>query len=58
MSSKQCYTSISTILLAINPYERLPIYGQNVIDQFHVAQKKGRTVNGKPHPYGVSARAC
>ena len=57
MSTKQCYTSISSILLAINPYERLPIYGQDVIDEFHRAAQKGRTLNGRPHPYGVSARA-
>ena len=35
MSRKYCYTSVSTILLAINPYERLPIYGQDVINEFH-----------------------
>jgi myosin heavy subunit len=54
--AKCCYTSISTILLAINPYESLPIYGQDVIDAFHAAAKKGRLPQ-RPHPYGVSARA-
>ena len=57
MQQKHCYTSVSTILLAINPYERLPIYGQDVINEFHEAQKKGRLPQGRPHPYGVSARA-
>ena len=56
MKSKHCYTSISTILVAINPYERLPIYGQDVINEFHEAAKKGRLLQGRPHPYGVSAR--
>ena len=57
MQQKQCYTSVSTILVAINPYERLPIYGQDVINEFHAAQKKGRLPQGRPHPYGVSARS-
>ena len=57
MQRKYCYTSVSTILLAINPYERLPIYGKDVINEFHEAQKKGRLPQGRPHPYGVSARA-
>ena len=57
MTNKHCYTSISSILLAINPYESLPIYGQDVINEFHAAAKKGRQVVGRPHPYGTSARA-
>jgi len=57
MPSKNVYTSISTILVAINPYERLPIYGEDVINEFHEACKKGRLPSGRPHPYGVSARS-
>eukprot|EP01083_Nonionella_stella_P012776 36117_1 len=57
MQRKYCYTSVSTILVAINPYERLPIYGQDVINEFHEAMKKGRLPQGRPHPYGVSARS-
>eukprot|EP01084_Bolivina_argentea_P260184 439294_1 len=57
MARKQCYTSISSILLAINPYETLPIYGSDVINEFHTAALKGRQVTGRPHPYGVSARS-
>eukprot|EP01083_Nonionella_stella_P235569 828197_1 len=57
MSRKYCYTSVSTILVAINPYERLPVYGQDVINEFHDAMKKGRLPQGRPHPYGVSARS-
>eukprot|EP01084_Bolivina_argentea_P121483 215285_1 len=57
MKTKQCYTSISSILLAINPYESLPIYGSDVINEFHSSALKGRLVQGRPHPYGVSARS-
>merc|ERR1712130_263149 len=57
MERKHCYTSVSTILVAINPYERLPIYGQDVINEFHDGQKKGRLPTNRPHPYCVSARA-
>eukprot|EP01084_Bolivina_argentea_P241537 405452_1 len=49
MPKKHCYTSISTILVAINPYERLPIYGQDVINEFHEAMKKGRLPQERPH---------
>eukprot|EP01084_Bolivina_argentea_P288850 495847_1 len=57
MNRKFCYTSISSILLAINPYEYLPIYGTDVINEFQQAASKGRLPAGRPHPYGVSARA-
>lgn len=57
MPTKFCYTQLSSILLAINPYETLPIYGQDVIDQFRAAAAKGRMITDRPHPYGVSARS-
>ena len=58
MERKQCYTSLSPyILLAINPYERLPIYGQAVIDEFHESQKKEEVPSNRPHPYGIAVRA-
>ena len=57
MARKHCYTSMSTVLIAINPYERLPIYGQDVINEFYEGQKKGRLPAGRPHPYGVAARS-
>ena len=58
MERKQCYTSLSPdILLAINPYERLSIYGQDVIDEFHEYQKKEEIPSNRPHPYGIAARA-
>lgn len=49
MSSKFCYTSISSILLAINPYEYLPIYGDDVIDHFKRAADKGSLPTDRPH---------
>ena len=57
MDRKYSYTSVSNCLIAMNPYERLPIYGQDVINEFHQAQKKGQVPSGRPHPYGVAARA-
>jgi len=57
MKRKHPYTSVSTVLIAINPYEKLPIYGPEVIEEFHEKQQEFRAVKGKPHPYGVSARA-
>eukprot|EP01084_Bolivina_argentea_P118792 210706_1 len=57
MKTKYCYTSISSILLAINPYENLPIYGDDVVKQFQRLAEKGRIPIDRPHPYGVSARA-
>jgi len=57
MPTKFCYTQISSILLAINPYETLPIYGTDVIHQFRSAALAGRTITDRPHPYGVSARS-
>ena len=50
MKSKHCYTSISTIFVGINPYERLPIYGEDVINEFHEAAKKGRLLSDRPRP--------
>eukprot|EP01083_Nonionella_stella_P096575 271536_1 len=57
MARKYPYTSVSTILLAINPYERLPIYGQDVINEFHEQMKKGSFAQSRPHPYGVASRS-
>eukprot|EP01084_Bolivina_argentea_P121484 215286_1 len=57
MKTKYCYTSISSILLAINPYEYLPIYGDDVVQQFKRAAESGSLPTDRPHPYGVSARS-
>ena len=58
MKAKCCYTSISEqILIAVNPYEKLEIYGQDVMNEFHNAAQKGRLLSGNPHPYGICARA-
>ena len=49
MPTKFCYTSISSILLAINPYEYLPIYGDDVIQQFQKSAATGRLPTDRPH---------
>eukprot|EP01084_Bolivina_argentea_P290635 499280_1 len=59
MARKMPYNfhSISNMLISINPWERLPIYGQDVIDEFHEAQgKRINLLTTRPHPYGVSAQ--
>ena len=65
MKSKQCYAyicdSISTILISINPYQQLPIYGKDVINHFHNLSKKGQFSNNEsnddyPHPYQFASR--
>ena len=63
MTRKYIYSSISSnIMLAINPFERLPIYGADIINQYHEKQKKGlqslyKYTKSTPHPYGIAAVA-
>eukprot|EP01083_Nonionella_stella_P148899 472115_1 len=60
MKTKHCYTSISTILLSVNPYQDLPIYGDDVIKQFHESQNNNHSLTSqlcKPHPFAVAARS-
>merc|ERR1740124_460497 len=53
---KYIYTQISTILIAVNPYERLPIYSREVIEEFKKKSETGRPLL-PPHPYAVGARS-
>eukprot|EP01084_Bolivina_argentea_P109540 195813_1 len=57
MKSKHPYTSISTILLSINPFEELAIYGDNIINEVHETQKQFHILTDKPHPYTVASRS-
>merc|ERR1719361_1975090 len=48
------YTSISTILIAINPYERIKeMYTPDVIENFFQQAQAGAVTFNPPHPYGV-----
>eukprot|EP01083_Nonionella_stella_P251833 868426_1 len=60
MKTKHCYTSMSTILLSVNPYQELPIYGDDVIKQFQELQNNNHSLTSqlcKPHPFAVAARS-
>ena len=55
MQSKEYYHYISSnILLSINPFERLPIYGQPVIDEFYSNKLPSQAFKTRPHPYGLA----
>ena len=57
LAQKYIYTLASpNILLSINPYETLPIYGQDVIDEYmeHMNNHKSST---KAHIYNIGCRA-
>jgi myosin heavy subunit len=55
---KEMYTSISTILIAVNPYEYVKgIYSSEMVDHFYAQAQKGVTHMKPPHPYGCGARS-
>jgi len=56
MKMKHIYTSLSTILVAVNPYERLNIYSKDHINHYLEQTRSGRPLM-PPHPYAVGARA-
>eukprot|EP01083_Nonionella_stella_P261611 890543_1 len=63
MDTMHCYTLISpistgtsTILVTVNPYRDLPIYGDDTIHEYHQLQKNNRLFTSKPHPFGVAAQ--
>ena len=49
------YTAISTILLSINPYKTLPIYGPSAIRQYRTAHSAHQTPS--PHVYSLAHTA-
>ena len=54
-AQQKVYTAISHIVLAMNPYQRLPIYGPEIIAKQTELMKKHQS--GPPHVYGMSANA-
>ena len=48
---KKIYTHINALLVAINPYQMLPIYGQDSLEAYN---KYGQSSPG-PHVFGVAA---
>ena len=53
--NKKPYTSISTVLVAINPYEQLGIYGPDKIQKFADESTKG--LRSEPHVFQVVTRS-
>jgi myosin heavy subunit len=46
------------ILIAVNPFERLPLYQQSVLDSYRrTADNRADNPNPKPHVYAVASRA-
>jgi len=57
MQPKRPYTSVSTILIAVNPYEWVTgIYSDDLLQKFYQEVNAGKA-NLSPHPYAVGARS-
>jgi len=55
-SGKAIYTSISTVLIAVNPYEWIKgIYADEKIDMYKELADNGKPIR-PPHPFAVGAR--
>eukprot|EP01104_Vermistella_antarctica_P015634 TRINITY_DN517_c0_g1_i4.p1 TRINITY_DN517_c0_g1~~TRINITY_DN517_c0_g1_i4.p1 ORF type:complete len:1377 (+),score=632.44 TRINITY_DN517_c0_g1_i4:234-4364(+) len=52
-SQDAIYTNTAHILIAINPYKRLPIYEQEAIKQYHKSSMSGM----EPHVFATAERA-
>jgi len=58
MKPKQMYTSISTILIAVNPYEYVQgMYTAEMVQVFYEQAQRGVNNMKPPHPYACGARS-
>lgn len=51
--ANQIYTNIGSILISINPFQRLPLYSPDIMEQY--ARKGTRQL--PPHPFAIAERA-
>mmetsp|Transcript_31812 Transcript_31812/g.77526 ORF Transcript_31812/g.77526 Transcript_31812/m.77526 type:complete len:1662 (+) Transcript_31812:33-5018(+) len=51
-TDNQIYTNVGTILIALNPYKRLPLYSPSIIESYQ--RNKSRQ---PPHVYGIADNA-
>jgi len=58
LGRKEMYTSISTILIAVNPYEYVQgMYTSEMVEKFFEQANRGVSHMKPPHPYGCGARS-
>lgn len=55
-SKTEVYSNVSNILIAINPYQSLPIYGAEWMIKFRGVKRQTRSTLS-PHPYNVGEEA-
>ncbi|CAJ1389869.1 unnamed protein product [Effrenium voratum] len=53
---QQIYTLTGPVLLAVNPFRSLPLYGQDALRSF-AARQVGVAAAPKPHVFGIAAKA-
>ena len=56
-ATRQIYTGIGPILVALNPFERLPIYGGEIADKYFEASTLAESKALGPHVYYLSDSA-
>ena len=58
-SRDEIYTNIGTILVSVNPYKALPIYGAQQVDNYRAAAETGPQALAalEPHIFAIAAQA-
>jgi myosin heavy subunit len=56
-NTAQIYTNVASILLAINPYQELPIYDKHSMMSYRSTSATGKTQGTAPHVFSVAEEA-